>query len=646
MCGLLSSNTHLTELDGICDTIERSLLKSISQKIADWALQPWSDSKESELAKVTQGMRNGLQTLMASCNPPKPLVNPVESSELLVSVDAEECYILPSAHFPILLTFDVESKQSGQSSLLTQSKNLAHHEQLYRTKVEIIAIRVSATPMNALRKDSSDGAPRGSCAYIVQAAVAGTIKESGRSVSLDEKSKTHVWKKDGTLTFDTRSSWGAPKTLSLGVSTVSIGVDGHEQIVHSDEKGNLHYASEVGHCWVDMKAIWAKVDQAQNALASATVSCHSQVWSLQNSEPFDQQGELASGLAPVSSRLELELRITNQKLEFKEAESGYQLRKRMLLYKHDDDVRQEMFAIQFINVCDSILKASGLDLKLLTFRCVPVGSNRGFIEWIPGSVPLSEICQSITGVTFGRSASEESENGKRFDINGGNDPLSEVAKAGFFKYQSLPHSPDKHTGPTREVSLVNNPLQEYLRSAAYDPNAPYYIQREVMDNYVKSCAGYCVLTYLLGVGDRHLDNLLLHANGHFFHCDYSFILGNDPKKYLPMRITEHMVHGMGGRESDNYARFLSLAGATFIALRRHENVRVVLSMVRLMIPSSLPDVSVNQSPEQAIDGILERFRLDLSDEKALSYMEQLIEDSICSKMWMAVDAMHKIAKIF
>ena len=64
----------------------------------------------------------------------------------------------------------------------------------------------------------------------------------------------------------------------------------------------------------------------------------------------------------------------------------------------------------------------------------------------------------------------------------------------------------------------------------------------MMDTYVKSCAGYCVITYLLSVGDRHLDNLLLTEFGHLIHIDFGYILGRDPKIFPPpMRLSKEMV---------------------------------------------------------------------------------------------------------
>ena len=73
--------------------------------------------------------------------------------------------------------------------------------------------------------------------------------------------------------------------------------------------------------------------------------------------------------------------------------------------------------------------------------------------------------------------------------------------------QQLHPSADAQYGIKPEVIMADYP--DPAIPSARDLGA----HRQVLETFVKSCAGYCVAMYLLGVGDRHLDNLMLRSNG-------------------------------------------------------------------------------------------------------------------------------------
>lgn len=256
-----------------------------------------------------------------------------------------------------------------------------------------------------------------------------------------------------------------------------------------------------------------------------------------------------------------------------------------IIFKTGDDLRQDQLAVQIITLMDQLLQKENLDLKLSPYKILATGATAGLVQFVPSSA-----LQSI--VT---------------------------------KYRS------------------GNPILAYLKYNNPDDRAPMGVRKEALDTFVKSCAGYCVITYLLGVGDRHLDNLLLTADGRFFHIDFGYMLGRDPKPFPPaMKLCKEMVDGMGGANSEQYGQFKQYCFTAYTALRKSSNL--ILNLFSLMVDANIKEFKLE--PDKVVLKVKERFHLEMSEEEAIRHFDTLIEDSSNAIFPVVIDRLHGFVQQF
>jgi len=108
-------------------------------------------------------------------------------------------------------------------------------------------------------------------------------------------------------------------------------------------------------------------------------------------------------------------------------------------------------------------------------------------------------------------------------------------------------------------------IQNYILK--HNPNKSI---QSIRRTFIRSCASNCILTYVLGVGDRNLCNILVKKDGRIVHIDYSYILGHDPKwQQVQMRITPGMLDMLGGKESVEYQQFQCLCTSMYKEIRKY-----------------------------------------------------------------------------
>lgn len=244
-----------------------------------------------------------------------------------------------------------------------------------------------------------------------------------------------------------------------------------------------------------------------------------------------------------------------------------------VIFKSGDDLRQDALTLQMLSIMDRLWKEDGLDLQMSMYNCVSTGERRGMVEVVPDAVTIAQIQKEASGATG---------------------------------------------------ALSKKPLARWLRN--HNPSDEEY--NRATENFLLSLAGYSVATYVLGIGDRHNDNIMICTSGHIFHIDFARFLGNVEKfqgikrERAPFVLTPEFAHVLGGRKSEKFQRYIDICCTAFNILRKH--ALLFTNLFSLMLSAGIEELA---SPKD-IDYIRRAFVLDQSDEKARETFSSLISTSL------------------
>lgn len=248
-----------------------------------------------------------------------------------------------------------------------------------------------------------------------------------------------------------------------------------------------------------------------------------------------------------------------------EGSDGKQYR---FLLKGHEDLRQDERVMQFLDLINAIFASDSasisLDLSIPRYAVVPLTDNVGLIGWVENTETIYRMLEARRQ-EYNVSVYEE---------------VNLIIKKGGLTAIEEYHKKSKSERKDLLAHAMRGTPSDELTRIIWDKNDTCEQWLEYRRLYAHTLAIMSMVGYVLGLGDRHLNNLMLQQGGSVVHIDFGdcFEVAMHRALYgeaVPFRLTRLLVAALGVTGVDGVYRHT--CEHVMNLLRRHkENLLSVL----------------------------------------------------------------------
>jgi len=271
--------------------------------------------------------------------------------------------------------------------------------------------------------------------------------------------------------------------------------------------------------------------------------------------------------------------------------TGTDGRKRPQLVKGKDDLRQDAVMEQVFGLMNHLLEQNEetrkSKLNVRTYKVVPLSQRSGILEWCENTQP---IAMYLVG-SDNRSGAHKKFAPKQWDSAECRKKMSSLNPKNARRAVTLKMKEQVF----REVCSNFSPAMKFFFLEKFPSPGSYYLAQSA---YTRSVATNSMVGHVLGLGDRHTNNILIDNNsGELVHIDLgvAFEQGKilPTPETIPFRLTRDIVDGFGPAGVEGV--FRRCCERSMGVLR--ENKSAILTVLEVLVHDPLYNWSVG--PEKA-----------------------------------------------